>query len=152
MQTFRKNERLANYRLQKMLFSKGSTFFQYPLRIHWLGLSAEDLNDMQPVGKPIAASACFRHPVKCLVSVSKRQIRKSVHRNHIKRLIREAYRKNKNCLYAFLNTGSMVVLLAVIYTAKSIMTYSEIELALQKAMDKLSKKLKTPDVEKRLTE
>ncbi len=152
MQTFRKNERLANFRLQAMLFSEGNSFFQYPFRIHWLSVSQDEKIDKPLKGKPIHPDATFSYPAKCLISVSKRQIRKAVHRNRIKRLIRETYRKNKNRLYTFLNTESLVILVAFIYTAKTIMTYAEIASAMQKAMDKLSRKLKTKEVEIRETQ
>lgn len=38
-------------------------------------------------------------PVSVLISVPKRRIRKAVHRNRIKRQIREAYRTNKHVLW-----------------------------------------------------
>ncbi len=143
MQTFRKSERLANFRLRALLFSEGNSFFQYPFRIQWLCFSENKKIKTYFPYKSVPKSATFDYPAKCLISVSKRQIRKAVHRNLIKRLIRETYRKNKNHLYAFLNTENMVVLLACIYTANRIMTYAEIEAAMQKAMEKLSQKLKT---------
>jgi ribonuclease P protein component len=62
-----------------------------------------------------------------LVSVSKRNFKKAVDRNRIKRLIREAYRQNKSILGSNLASQPESLLLGFIYTAKTIMEYKEIE-------------------------
>ena len=67
-----------------------------------------------------------QHPVKIMVSVSRRNFKKAVDRNLIKRRIREAYRKNKNLLYAAISPGDQIAV-AVIYTSKEILPYSEIQ-------------------------
>lgn len=149
MQTFRKSERLANYRLRAMLFNEGNSFFHYPYRIQWLCFSEhEEIKTYFP-NKAVPENATFNYPAKCLISVSKRQMRKAVHRNLLKRLTRETYRKNKNRLYTFLKKEKMLILLAFIYTANRVMTYAEIDAAMQKAIDKLSQKLKNQDDKKR---
>ena len=62
-----------------------------------------------------------------LVSVSKRNFKKAVDRNKLKRLIREAYRRNKQPLIEYCQKNSAVVYLGLIYTGKTIPAYIEIE-------------------------
>ncbi len=149
MQTFKKTERLSNYRLQSILFGKGNTFFEYPFRIHWMAFPAAQQQTLLLPNIKTAESAHFYSPAKCLVSVSKRQIKKAVQRNQIKRLVRESYRKNKSQLYAFLNNEKTVLLLACIYTAKTVKSYTEINAAMQKVISRLAAKRCLPDTSKK---
>ena len=105
-QTFRKDERLRKKILIAKLFQEGSSFFVYPFRVTWI-----------PVAIPGA------HPAQVLISVPKQVMRKAVHRNKLKRRMREAYRRNKNILYEFLlqNQGSLILCLT--YTSKEILPY-----------------------------
>lgn len=145
MQTFKKHERLSNYRLQALLFGKGNSFFEYPFRIHWMALPRSHQHTLHPINKKISESAHFYYPAKCLISVSKRRIKQAVQRNQIKRLVRESYRKNKSQLYAFLNSEKTVLLIACIYTATTVMSYEEINGSLQKVLRKLVTKLDAGD-------
>ena len=67
-------------------------------------------------------------PVQVLISASKRNFKSAVTRNLIKRLVREAYRKNKHILWDYLSDKpNNQLIISLIYTAKTIATYSEIE-------------------------
>ncbi len=79
----------------------------------------------------------FPYPVKCLVGVSARQVRQAVLRNRIRRLVKEAYRKNKSLLYTFLDREGLVCLLALVYVGKREMSLKEIEEHLQQVLNKL---------------
>jgi ribonuclease P protein component len=66
-----------------------------------------------------------------LISVSKRNFKKAVDRNLIKRRMRESYRLNKNLLPA-----RPKLLIAYIYTAKEILTFAQIQERLIKTLNR----------------
>lgn len=66
-----------------------------------------------------------------LFSVSKRNFKKAVDRNLIKRRMREAFRQNKNAMAA-----SKKLLIAYIYTAKEILTFAQIQERLVKTFNR----------------
>lgn len=76
--TYGKKEKLKSRKAIEQLFVEGDTVAAFPLRLVYLK-KAHDASTTLKVG----------------VSVSKRKIKKAVHRNRIKRLLREAYRLNK---------------------------------------------------------
>jgi len=108
--TFSKNERLNSKVYIEELFKKGDSFFKYPFKVIYGKATAEE-----------------KFIVKLLITVPKRTHKKAVDRNKIKRLIREAYRLNKHILYDIENTAHNSINLALIYNAKSILSYQEIE-------------------------
>ncbi len=137
MYTFKKNERLGNHRLQSLLFEQGKAFFQYPFRVQYLFLTKKRNEDHLSIEKQHPPGAVFYFPAKCLVSVSKRHLKKAVQRNKVKRLVREAYRKNKNTFYTFLERERYKGVVAFVYTADRILSYNEIEEAVNKSVKKL---------------
>ncbi|GGK84880.1 ribonuclease P protein component [Rufibacter glacialis] len=78
---FPREERLRSKKLIEQLFREGSSFNSYPLRF---------------VALHVPGPAEL--PVQVLVSVSKRNFKKAVDRNRIKRQLREAYRLHKHVL------------------------------------------------------
>lgn len=105
--TFSKEERLCSKRLINGLFHKGSSFFIYPYRIIFLRV-----DELQPA-------------VQVLLSVSKRRFRHAVHRNLLKRRMREAYRVQKNeQLYPALENRPFGLLLAIQYVGKEVLDYA----------------------------
>jgi len=108
MQTFGKQEHLCNFIEIGKLFNEGHTFFRHPIKVYWLpGFWTGD------------------PAVKVLVSVSKRNFKKSVDRNHIKRLLRECYRKNKHIAEEGLNHRKCM--LALVYSGKEIPGFNSLE-------------------------
>ena len=119
-QTFKKEERLTNKKVFDRLFNSGQSISVPPFRLLW----AENPNLTQ-LG----------------IAVPKKSFAKAVQRNKLKRRIREAYRKNKHLLYAFLKKKNLHIALMVIYTDKQELSYKEIEqkmvLSLQKLIGKI---------------
>ena len=107
MYTFKKEERLCSKKLIEELFHNGSSFLLYPFRMVWLV-------------HPLPAEV----PVQVLINVPKRRFKKAVHRNLIKRRIREVYRLNKGTeLYPYLVDNSSQLLLGIQFVGKEIHDY-----------------------------
>ena len=71
-------ERIKSRSLFDLLFESGKGLRQHPIRMVWLS------SPFNP-----------KNPVRIAVGVPKKNMRKAVHRNRMKRLMREAYRLNK---------------------------------------------------------
>jgi ribonuclease P protein component len=112
--TFRKEERLHSEKLIQELFETGSSFYLYPFKIF------HKHNPDPQVGV---------HQV--VISVSRKNFKRAVDRNLIKRRIRESYRLNKNLLPV---TPKYVI--AYIYTAKEILTFAQIQDRLIKTLNR----------------
>ena len=120
MQTFKKDERLFGKKNITSLFDHGNSFLEYPFKVVWLESNDES-----------------RFPSKVLIAVSKKNIRKAVIRNRLKRRIREAYRKNKSVFYEFLTRNDTHCKLGLIYISKEELAYNQIEEKILKIFDRL---------------
>lgn len=80
-------------------------------------------------------------PVSILVSVSKKRFKSAVKRNRIKRLLREAYRLNKQELWNFLRAEERGLLIAFVYIDNKQIEYSKIESSVVKVLNELRGKL-----------
>ncbi len=121
MQTFSKNERLCSKPLIDKLIQKGNSFNGFPFKIMWLELEESSA------------------PIKIMISVPKRKFKRAVDRNRLKRLIREAYRKNKYKLIERIENRKFAIL--VVYTSKTIADYAEIEDKIVKVLVRLGHEL-----------
>lgn len=104
------------------LFVKGASFYFYPFSVRFL------LADEQ--------ASCHQ----LMISVSKRNFKRAVDRNRIKRLVRESYRLHKYLLSDILPEGKFLVI-AYIYTAKEIHPYSFVAAKLVDSISRLKAKL-----------
>lgn len=111
--TFTKGERLSSFKEIQALMKKGDTFFHYPFKVVWLQTDKPESNPQEP-DKQNAI----------MVSVPKRNFKRAVKRNLLKRRIREAYRLNKELLVP--QEGKVAHVLFV-YVSKEIMEFSNIE-------------------------
>lgn len=71
-----------------------------------------------------------------LISVSKKVFKRAVDRNLIRRRIREAYRLNKGLIFSQ-STRSLPTYVTFLYTAKTILSFEEIEKGTKLALKKL---------------
>jgi ribonuclease P protein component len=125
--TFKKEERLTGKKLIDELFETGSSFYLQPFKIFFL--------EKEPSLNPSEEKA---FPVKILISVPAKNFKRAVDRNKIRRLIREAYRLNKKFLYDTLKKNQRELILAFLYTSKSIESFSVIQSKLISVLIRLS--------------
>lgn len=122
--TFHKNERLYSRKIIGNLFTSGETFLVYPLKVVFLKTEL-------PVSDQ--AQAAF--------SVSKRNFKRAVSRNLLKRRMREAYRLNKRGFYGELATKDCRIALMFVYVGKDFIEYAMIEKAMISALKKIVDKI-----------
>lgn len=102
---FPKNEKLKSRKLIERLFAEGKSVSKYPLRLVFMPLTEAG----------ISTQAGF--------SVSKRTFKKAVNRNQVKRLMREAYRLNKN---EALSTIAQPYAFMFLFTGKEIPSFENV--------------------------
>ena len=108
---FPKSERLKSKKLIKELFEKGSSFTLYPLKVFYLKGSPD-----RTVSAP-----------QVLFVVPKRNFKKAVERNRIKRQIKEAYRLNKLKFISAFSNKTLPVAVGFMYVAREKMPFQLIE-------------------------
>jgi ribonuclease P protein component len=105
-QTLRKHERLYEKTAIDLVFQKGNSIHNTPVKLLW-----------------VLDKRKSEVPVKVAFSVPKRLFKSAVTRNLLKRRMREAYRKNK-----IVKAGEDVTYaIMFVYSARKINAYAEIE-------------------------
>ena len=117
--TLGKEERLKSRKETEQLFSEGKKFSLTPFRIYYLFTKDKDISLQFGAG------------------VSNKIFKKSVDRNRVKRLIREAYRLQKIQLQEKLTEENIQLNLFFIYTAKELPDYKEVYDKTGKVLNKL---------------
>ena len=121
--TFNKKEKLKSQKLIEKLFDEGKSVTVFPLRMLYLKTTHHDGST-----------------IKTGVSVSKRNFKKAVQRNRIKRLLREAYRLNKP---EYFNNITTSYALMILYIGKEATDFDSInanlKLLLSAFLEKISK-------------
>lgn len=104
------------------MFSDGHSFLVYPLKFVWI-LSEKRVPSL---------------PIQIAFSVSKRNFKRAVKRNLIKRRMREAYRFNKNTLQqSLLIPENEMLSVMIVYVGKEVIPFEKIYSSMQKALDRL---------------
>ena len=80
-------------------------------------------------------------PVKVGVAVSSRNFKKAVHRNRIKRLLREAYRLNKQSLLEFAITSNKKMAIFFLFVDKTLPSRETLQNKMPLLIEKLIKQL-----------
>lgn len=111
---FSKKEKLTGKKRIEGLFKEGSSFYLNAFQIRHLSTPSEDQ---------------FH---KILISVPKKNFKRAVDRNLLKRRIREAYRLNKHLI-----DDCEPLYIGFVYISKQILTFHEIQDQLIKALGRL---------------
>ena len=107
-----KEQRLFKKKAIDQLFGKGKGFNFYPFRAVVYAHPSDNEDPSIP---------------RFLVSVSKKRFHHAFKRNKVKRLVREAWRKNKSQLIVNCKKNKITFDFALVYTATIILSYDEIE-------------------------
>lgn len=117
--TFPKTERLYSKKLIAALFDQGKSYNLFPIKLIYL-----------------RSLEIVQH--QALFTVPKRNFKKAVDRNRIKRQMHEAYRLHKHRL-PYSPDKDVRFLLAYIYIARKQHSYQDIEAKIKVSVDRLNK-------------
>lgn len=120
--TYPKHEKLKSQKHIDLLFSEGKSVSKFPLRLVYVPVELEN-----------------NEKIKIGVSVSKKNFKKAVDRNHYKRLLRECYRLNKHLL---LETIEKPYAIMLFYQTKDAMTFVEMNEKTVQLFDKFILEIK----------
>lgn len=114
--TLPKSEHLCSEKEIGELFTYGTSFIKYPLRIIFLESTTPN--------------------IQILTSVPKKRFKHAVDRNRIKRLIREAYRLNKHIIDS---CKELKLNIAFVYIDTKLPTFEQVQKAVVAALLKIDK-------------
>ena len=133
-ETFTKAERICSKLLIDKLFAGGNaSMAAFPLRAVYMFISPEE-------EKPTDVA-----PVSVLISVPKRKLRLAVERNRMKRQVREAYRRNKQSLYALMEAEHLQLAIAFICITDKPSDSKQVTYAVKKVLRRIEESVRKGD-------
>ena len=122
--TLKKEERLCSQKIIGELFTSGESFLAYPLKVVFMKTNIPE-----------------SYPVQAAFTVSKRNFKRAVKRNLLKRRMREAYRLTKPGFYDELAVKELQLAIMFVYVGKAIAEYPAIEKGMISAFKKVLGKI-----------
>ncbi|HTE27613.1 ribonuclease P protein component [Flavitalea sp.] len=171
-QTLGSTERLKSRKIIELLFKEGKSVAAHPIRITFklivdkpvdqqdvqsnslgsgpseetlkMGASQLDLQNTGSLEKNALQVSRLPGDLRAGFSVSSRNFKKAVHRNRIKRLLRESYRKQKSTLLDVITREGAQISMAIfiIYTGKELPAYEFVDEKMKLALKKLAGQLR----------
>lgn len=123
-QGFGKEYKLCSRKIIDGLFSEGEGIKSYPFMLRY---------QFTTLPKEI--------PFQIVITAPKRNFKKAVDRNRIKRLMREVFRKNRQEIEELLKSKNEQLALFMMYTAREMPDYQLVERKMIKALEKLKDNL-----------
>jgi ribonuclease P protein component len=123
--TLSKTERLKSRKVIEYLFKEGKAFSVFPLRVFYTTI--------------FPVSFITANKLQAGFSVSTKNFKKAVDRNRIKRLMREAYRLQKNVLTTQLENSNKKIAFFFIYTGSELPDYKIIYEKIGSSIQRLQK-------------
>lgn len=124
--TLSKNERLKSKKLIERLFSEGKSVHEFPLQIKYLPIETAN-----------------PHSLQVAFSVPKRNFKKAVDRNRIKRQMRECYRLEKPSLLFEVQNSYVLMIL---YLGKTEPKYQELSTVMNALLSKWIQSIKRQNI------
>ncbi|TLF46532.1 ribonuclease P protein component [Maribacter aurantiacus] len=118
--SFGKREKLKSQKRIGQLFTEGKSLSSFPLKLIFLEDAHQEV------------------PIKAAVTVPKKNFKSAVHRNKIKRLLRESYRLNKGLV--FNNTQGNFAFL-FLYLGKEMPAFVDIESKMKSLLEKFNARI-----------
>tara|TARA_B110000467_G_scaffold62676_1_gene57183 strand:+ start:1318 stop:1707 length:390 start_codon:yes stop_codon:yes gene_type:complete len=122
--TFEKDERLSSRKLIDALFMEGDSLISHPFRLVWKIEEVVDENYLQVA-----------------ISVPKKRVPKAAHRNRIRRLVKEGFRKQKEGLKKQLKKEQKKLTLMIICLDKQAGDYQDLENKIIVNLERLEKEI-----------
>ena len=122
--TLKKEERLCSQKILGEMFTSGESFLVYPLKVVFLKTEPP-----QSI------------PVQAAFSVSKRNFKRAVKRNLLKRRMREAFRLNKHPFHDRLAAKKLHISMMFVFVGKDLLEFATIEKAMISAFKKVLAKI-----------
>lgn len=122
--TLHKEDRLCSQKMIGELFTSGESFLSYPLKVVFL---------KTVLPETLRVQAAF--------TVSKRNFKRAVKRNLLKRRMREAYRLNRTEFCTEIAAKELQISIMFVYIGKDIAEYTPIEKAMISAFKKVLAKI-----------
>ena len=122
--TLKKEERLCSQKIIGEIFSSGESFLSYPLKVVFQKIDSAQV-----------------YPVQAAFTVSKRNFKRAVKRNLLKRRMREAFRLNKPGLYDELAAKELHIAMMFVFIGKDLIEFPIIEKAMISAFKKVLAKI-----------
>ena len=136
MFTFTRQERLRSKKSIEFLLKKNTSLVAHPFKIIWSKTTDPLLREA-----PVKDMPTVKFPVQMAISVPKRKFKRAVDRNRIKRLMRGAYRQNKNILYDFCHQRNENYMLLFIYIASNEISFLEMNDKIKLSLNRLIKEI-----------